>query len=300
MKKPTPLANALLPPSPNLRKALVSTMYRPIAGSYPPSIHLPAPSCSMLQEDFPERRPLTHPNSNPGPVDPHDLSLWNPGSANSVPPRPRDSEFERFILDEMGRQGIVEPNSYPAITMRIRLDANRAKSCLHAWLRAEAVDIHKQFYSKPLSKIIHFRNHVAILRSNSNFAMIDITASLNALFSLDTHVPNSDHDAIRAYNDIMVTLSELLLPMENLIDRLDIIITRSQSKYSALHSDKEGIVPVVPVVPSDGEEGEEDADEDEEGIRAKAENTAEVGLEPPGTDHLSPIPGFLGVIEIMD
>ena len=126
--------------------------------------------------------------------------------------------------------------------------------------------------------------------------MIDTTASLNALFSLDTHVPNSDHDTIHAYNDIMVTLSELLLPMENLIDRLDIIIMRSQSKYLALHGDKEDIVPVVP---SDGEEGEEDADEDEEGIRVKAENT-EVGLEPPGTGHLSPIPGFLGVIEIMD
>jgi hypothetical protein len=298
MKNPMPLANAMLPPSPNLRKALVSTMYRPIPISYSPSIHLPAPSFSILQEDFPERRPLTHPNSNPGPVDPHDLSLWKPGSVNSVPPRPRDSEFERFILDEMGRQGIVEPNSYSAITMRLGLDANRAKSCLHAWLRAEAVDVRKQFYSKPLSKIIRFRNHVAILRSNSNFAMIDVTASLNALFSLDTHVPNNDHDAIRTYNDIMVTLSELLLPMENLIDQLDIIITHSQSKYSALHGDKEGIVPVVP---SDGEEGEEDADEDEdeEDIRVKAENT-EVGLESPGTDHLSPIPRFLGVIEIMD
>jgi hypothetical protein len=68
------------------------------------SLHLPAPSYTALCESFPNLcSPDDHP-SEPSPVNPYDLSLWQPSSDISVAPQARDGEFECFLLDDMARR----------------------------------------------------------------------------------------------------------------------------------------------------------------------------------------------------
>ena len=165
---PTPTNNTTLPLSPNRCQAILSLKTFPSPTSSPSSKgsispHIPAPSCSVLVDDFPNPRSLLNTHSDAGPVDPNHASLWLPASFISVPICAKDGEFERFILDEQGCLRNHDLMSHPALFLWLRHYTNCLKSCYAAWERAEAIDIHTHFSPHPLGELIHFWNNVALL-----------------------------------------------------------------------------------------------------------------------------------------
>lgn len=259
---PAPLNNTS--PRLRIRQALVPLMASAFSSdTIRNSLHLPAPSSSALRESSPNFQSLKDLASEQCPVDPYDLSLWQPDSNAFVAPRARDGEFERFLLDEMARIGCQDPTAYPSLLLRLKYDTNRALSCVDAWHRADVIDIRQHFYPKPLSKLILFRNHLAILRSNSKYASYDVTGALADIFDLETFVPLTDLAIIRAGNNIVAALGESILAVEGLIARLDTIITRSRNRYTCLveeldSADELGEAAVMP----SNEEGECGKDDD--------------------------------------
>jgi hypothetical protein len=176
-------------------------------------------------------RSLLDKRSNAGPVDPYDAALWHPGSHLSMPIHARDGEFERFICNENGLLGIDDPTSYLALLMRLKRDMNWGKSCCIAWERAEAINIHTHFTLQPLVDLIDFRNNVAILHSNSNYARHDIVGTLSGITHLDTQPSKSDPAAIKASHIIMTALSNALLEMKNAIAHFNAIIEHSRDEH---------------------------------------------------------------------
>ena len=292
---PTPSNDT--PPALGIRQTLVPLMASGFSSdAVCNSLHLPAPSYAALRESFPDLcSPDDHP-SEPSPVDPYDLSLWQPSSDISVAPRARDSEFERFLLDDMTRIRCQDPNAYPSLLLRIKYDTNRAVSCLDAWHRANSINVRQHFYPKPLSKVTLFRNNLAILRSNSKYARCDVTGALADIFDLDAPVPCTDLAVIRAGNNVVAALGETILAVESLIGRLDIVITRSRNRYASLveESDCVSELEEAAVVSSDDEE--EYGDDND--VDVKVESVEEVSqVQFPS---LPLVPDEYGVIYITD
>jgi len=262
---------------PSLQQELVQSLANvtPNFLSSRAALHHPAPSYSVLLGDFFSRSPPGDEQPRPGPADPYDLALWHPSSPSSVAPRARDGEFERFIMDELASMGCQDPTSYPALSIHLKLDTNRALSCLNAWRRANSINIFGHFYPRPLRDTITFRNHVVILRSNSSYARSDVYGTLSAIARLDTHVPEADRGAIWESNDIAAAVGESILLIEGLINKLDRIIMRSKLQYESTRDESNEAVGLgaAAVVPSDsdGEGGGEDGDESGDGTAAMAE-----------------------------
>jgi hypothetical protein len=201
-------------------------------------------------------------------------------------------------MDEMASMGCQDPTSYPALSIRLKLDTNRALSCLNAWRRANSINIRGRFYSKPLADIITFRNHVVILRSNSSYARNDVYSTLSAIARLDTHVPEADRGAIWDCNDLVATIGESILFIEVLIGRLDTIIMRSKLRYEDIGDGKNEArgLDAAAVVPSDEEDGGEDGNEGRDGMAAMAEHINSEAR------YMSPllVPNDDGIIDLSD
>ena len=261
----------------------------------PPALGIRQTLVPLMASGFSSDAVDDHP-SEPSPVDPYDLSLWQPSSDISVAPRARDGEFERFLLDDMTRIRCQDPNAYPSLLLRIKYDTNRAVSCLDAWHRANSINVRQHFYPKPLSKVTLFRNNLAILRSNSKYARCDVTGALADIFDLDAPVPCTDLAVIRAGNNVVAALGETILAVESLIGRLDIVITRSRNRYANLveESDCVSELEEAAVVSSDDEE--EYGDDND--VDVKVESVEEVSqVQFPS---LPLVPDEYGVIYITD
>jgi hypothetical protein len=234
----------------------------PSLAGFPSPIASPpveAPPCAALLDDFPKPRKFLDPLSHAGPVDPYDSTLWRPESSISVLVRPRDGEFEHFLLDENGCLGHRDLTPCQALMVRLKYDCNRAKSCCTAWERARTISIRARYSTRPLCDLIDLRNNIAILRSNTNYSRLDVVSVLSSITYLDTRPLKADAEIIRQSNTIVMSLGEHVLAMEDTITHFDAIIAHSRDEY--LRSGKEislvsedDWVPVV--IPDNNDKGE--------------------------------------------
>jgi hypothetical protein len=91
-------------------------------------------------------------------------------------------------------------------------------------MRVAEINFHELFHLKLFISLIHFRNHVTIVHSNSNYAQCDITDSLCSIFSLKTPPPVSDHHILHAANHMLSSINEVIIEFEPLFGHLDTII----------------------------------------------------------------------------
>ena len=229
-----------------------------------PARHSPAVPSPLLLDSFQNHRSFDNTDSNPGPVDPYDASLWHPESSLSVHVRARDDAFERLLFGKVNRACNLGATPYSTLFARLMYDFNRAKSCCVAWQRAKSINVRTQFYPKPLDHLITFRNNVAILRSNCSYSRQDVVTTLTSISQLDTPTPESDRPVIRASNGIIAIIGQHILDAEAFVACLDAVIIHSRDKHLSLnesHTAEDSWVAVIPL--DNGEEWDQGQDDEE-------------------------------------